>query len=164
MCPSTEAGPAERQFAIDVMDDLLQRIENENQNATHEPYEISYAWTEGAMIYIVYTAPPSDRTWGLARDTRQSIVGLGPWQADDQPALYYYLIDFEENQPWSSSQGPDDDDTIYWFGHPASDLPKRPAELPEEYRYVRQSTLPAAPRRDVHPQSGNEPRRYGNRT
>jgi hypothetical protein len=164
MCPSTEAGPSERQLAVDVLDDLLQRIEMENQNATHEPYEVSHAWTAGAMIYVVYTAPPSDRTWGVARDTRQSIVCPGPWRVGDQPALYYYLIDFEENQPSSSFRGPDDDDTIYWFGQSNERLPERTAELPEKHRYARPSTLPAAPKRDVQPRTGTEPRRYGNRT
>jgi hypothetical protein len=35
-------------------------------------------------MYVVYTAPPSDRTWGLARDTRDSIIDPGPWPDLDE--------------------------------------------------------------------------------
>ena len=48
------------------------------------------------MMYLVYKAPPSEITWGLARDTRQSIINPGPWPSLDEAVLYYYLIDLEE--------------------------------------------------------------------
>ena len=98
MCPSTEATPEQGQFAVDVLRNLLQHIENENNNG-HDPYLVSHAWTEGSIMYVVYSAPPSDRTWGLVRDTRESIIDRGPWPDLNEAVLYYYLVDLEENQP-----------------------------------------------------------------
>jgi len=83
-------------FATDVLRNLLDRIEFENANG-HEPFLVSHAWTDGPIMYLVYTAPPSDRTWGLARDTRESIIDPGPWPDLDEAVPYYYLLDFEEN-------------------------------------------------------------------
>ena len=70
---STDSADAQHEFAADVLRNLLRHIEAENNNG-HDPYLVSHAWTEGPMMYLVYTAPPSDRTWGLARDTRESII------------------------------------------------------------------------------------------
>jgi hypothetical protein len=64
-------------------------------------------------MYLAYQAPPSDRTWGLVRDTRDSIIDPGPWPGLDEAVLYYYLLDFEENQPSSSFRRSDEDDTIW---------------------------------------------------
>jgi hypothetical protein len=162
MCPSTEVTDDERQFAANVLRNLLHRINDENANG-HDPYLVSHAWTEGPMMYVVYTAPPSDRTWGLARDTRESIIGPGPWLPEDDPALYYFLLDFEENQPSSSFRRPGEPDTIWWFGFPREGLPERPSDIPEAYRYT-PSTSPAAKRpQQARPIVVTEPRRYGNR-
>ncbi|PRC61052.1 hypothetical protein C6A85_13190 [Mycobacterium sp. ITM-2017-0098] len=40
----------------------------------------------------------------------------------DEAVLYYFLTDFEENQPSSSPAGIADSDTIWWFGHPLDGL------------------------------------------
>jgi len=77
MCPSTEVTGAQREFAADVLRKLLRRIDDENKKG-RDPYLVSHAWTEGPIMYLVYKTPPSDRTWGLARDTRQSIVLVFP--------------------------------------------------------------------------------------
>lgn len=83
---STEPPPgepltdADRIFAARVLGELLDRIEVDNANAAAYPrpgrytFLMSHAWTDGAAIRLVYTAPPSDRTWGLARDTRESLI------------------------------------------------------------------------------------------
>jgi hypothetical protein len=108
-------------------------------------------------MFLVYQAPPSDRTWGLARDTRQSIIDPGPWQSVDDPALYYFLLDFEESQPSSSSRQPGESDTIWWFGFPREGLPEHPSDIPEAYR-----STPSADRgRDQHGTVVHEPRLYG---
>jgi len=76
-------------------------------------------------IYVVFTAPPSDKTWGLVRDTRTSIIDPGPWPDLDEAALYYYyLLDFEENWPGRFSRHPEEPDTIQWFGDRDTNLPE----------------------------------------
>ncbi len=145
-----------------MLRNLLRRIDSENC-AGHEPFLVSHAWTDGPMLYVVYTAPPSDRAWGLARDTRNSIIDPGPWPDLDEAVLYYYLIDFEENQPSASFRSPGEADTIWWFGFPREGLFERPSDIPEKYRY----TPPSANSqvkidRDQDPPVINEPRRYGN--
>ena len=158
MCPSTDTDEA--QFTENVLRKLLQRIEDANAEG-RGPYLVSHAWTTGTMLYLVYTAPPSDRTWGLARDTRQSIIDPGQWQSDDEAARYYYLLDFEENQPSSSFRRPGDTDAVWWFGSPRDGLPERLSDLSEESRY-RLSGTPMPPRTDGDTPH-IEPRRYGNR-
>jgi hypothetical protein len=163
MCPSTEVTGAQREFAADVLRKLLRRIDDENKKG-RDPYLVSHAWTEGPIMYLVYKAPPSDRTWGLARDTRQSIVDPGPWQSVDDPALHYYLLDFEENQPSSSFRRPGEPDTIWWFGFPREGLPAHPSDIPEAYRYTPSTGAPSAEHgRDQDRSVINEPRLYGNR-
>ena len=142
-----------------VVRKLLQRIEEANSEGCG-PYLVSHAWTAGPMLYVVYTAPPSDRTWGLARDTTESVVDPGPWANDDEAARYYYLVDFEENQPSTSFRGPGDDDSIWWFGHPRDSLPERPSDLPEDARY---RTVEKPTSADATQKAHTEPRRYGNR-
>ena len=66
MCPSTDATDAEHEFAADVLRNLLRHINCENKKEGRHPYLVSHAWTEGPMMYLVYMAPPSDITWGLA--------------------------------------------------------------------------------------------------
>lgn len=160
MCPSTEATDAQAAFAADVLQNLLRYIEAENHKG-HDPLVVSYAWTEGPMMYLVYTAPPSDRTWGLARDTRESIIDPSPWPDLDEAVLYYYLLDFEENQPSSSFRWPGEPDTIWWFGFPREGQPKHPSDIPDEYRYTPPPGTSSAKHVPDHdPPVINEPRRY----
>ncbi|WP_425004484.1 hypothetical protein [Mycolicibacterium sp. S3B2] len=150
---------ADARFAEAVLRKLLQRIEKANSEG-RGPYLVSHAWTAGPMLYVVYTAPPSDRTWGLARDTTESVVDPGPWPNDGDAARYYYLVDFEENQPSNSFRRPGDDDSIWWFGHPRDDLPERPSGLPKHARH--RAAGPSSPP-DANQRTHTEPRRYGNR-
>ena len=162
MCPSTEATDAQREFATDVLRNLLRHIDGENCKG-HAAFLVSHAWTDGPMMYLVYTAPPSDRTWGLARDTRDSIIDPGPWPDLDEAVLYYYLLDFEENQPSSSFRRPGEPDTIWWFGFPREGLPERPTDIQEAYRYTPLTgTSPAKHNRDQDRPVINDPRLYGN--
>lgn len=150
---------ADARVADTVLRKLLQRIEKANSEG-RGPYLVSHAWTAGPMLYVVYTAPPSDRTWGLARDTTESVVDPGPWTNDDEAARYYYLVDFEENQPSTSFRRPGDDDSIWWFGHPRNGLPERPSDLPKRARH----RMTASPNTQGSSQETHiEPRRYGNR-
>lgn len=160
MRPSTDATAAQRAFAADVLKNLLRHIDAENTNG-HDPFLVSHVWTEGPMMYLVYTAPPSDRTWGLTRDTRESIIDPGPWLSLDEAVLYYYLLDFEENQPPSSFRRSGEPDTIWWFGFPREGLPERPTDIPEAYRYT-PSTGPSSAKhgRDQDQHVITEPRRY----
>jgi len=160
MCPSTETD-AESHFAAEVLRKLLLRIDNAN-NDGDGPYLVSHAWTTGPMMYVVYTAPPSNRTWGLARDTRESNIDPGPWRDVDEAVLYYYLVDFEENQPSSSARRPGEPDTIRWFGYPLDGLPQRLSDIAESHRYT-----PSQATVSTNKVSKNrlvaEPRRYANR-
>jgi hypothetical protein len=162
MCPSTEATGAQREFAADVLRNLLRRIEAENAEG-RDPFLVSHAWTQGPMMYLVYKAPPSDITWGLARDTRESIIDPGPWLSVDDPALYYYLCDLEEGRMSASFRHPGDPDSILWHGFPREGLPERPSDIPEAYRYTRSpGTSPAKRRQNQDKPVITEPRRYGN--
>jgi hypothetical protein len=161
MCPSTEGTDQDGQFAVEVLQKLLQRIESANKESGRGQYAVTHAWTDGPMMFVVYTAPPSDRTWGLARDTRQSLVDPGPWQKHDDPAKYYYLIDFEENQPSSSMRQPGESETIWWFGFPRDGLPQDPSEIPAAHRYSPPGASDA-PQREDPVEPSIEPRRYGN--
>ena len=171
MHPSTEPPQdqsptdADRDFASRVLNDLLHRIEVGNANAAaySRPgrctFLVSHAWTDGAAIRLVYVAPPSDRTWGLARDTRRSLINPSPWNEADDPALYYYLLDLEENWPGAHSREPGEDrDRIWWSGYPLTDLPAQISELPEHYRYTPPPPDPAWI--DHTPPPVMEPRRY----
>jgi hypothetical protein len=166
MSPSTEASDAQREFAAEVLRNLLRHIDAENQKEGRHPFLVSHAWTEGPMMYLVYTAPPSDRNWGLVRDTRESIIDPSPWQDLDEAVRYYYLLDFEENQPSSSFRRPGEPDTIWWFGFPHEGLPEQPSEIPAEYRYTPSTGASSADRgrEDQERTVTNEPRLYGNRT
>lgn len=137
MCPSTDALDAEAEFAATVLRNLLQHIEIKGKDPFHFPYIVSYAWTEGPMMYLVYEAPPSEITWGLARDTRQSIIDPGPWPSLDEAALYYYLVDLEENHVAASFPHPGVPGTIAWHGHRLEGLPERVSDIPEAHRYIR---------------------------
>lgn len=87
MCPSTESTRIPDAFAAEVLQNLLHHIDIKNQEGSN-PYLVSHAWTTGPMMYLVYTAPPSDITWGLARDTRESLIDPGPWPDIDEAVRY----------------------------------------------------------------------------
>lgn len=152
MSPSTDT-PGDAQFAAEVLRKLLSRIAT--PQAGRAPFVVSHAWTEGPALRVVYTAPPSAQTWGLARDTRESIIDSGPWPDADEAAQYYFLVDFEENQPSSSPGGSDARGNIWWFGHSEQPLPQTLSEVPDSYRYTG-AGLPEPPTVDPGP----APRRY----
>jgi hypothetical protein len=119
----------QREFAADVLRNLLRRIDAENSEEGRHTFLVSHAWTDGPMIYVVYTAPPSDSTWGLVRDTRTSTIDPGPWPDLVEAVSYYYLLDFEENWPGRFSRQPGEPDTIRWFGDRDSGLPEHPSDI-----------------------------------
>ena len=154
-------------FATEVLRDLLQHIairnaQNANQpRAGHYVFQVSHAWTDGSMMYLVYRTPPSDITWGLVRDTTRSLIGPGPWNDNEDPGLYYYLLDLEEGWPGNSSLQPGDDpDVIQWLGWPLDALPERTTDIAESYRQE-SIALPTTEARP-EPSPSAEPRRYGN--
>lgn len=154
-----DATDADRAFAAEVLRNLLQEIETENAKG-YDYYRVSHAWTQGPVMYLVFSAPPSDMTWGLVRDTRESIIGIGSWQLEyEDPARWYYLCDIQENQPHARSRRPGEPDTIWWFGDRLSRLPQRPSDIPEDYQYVAMVPPPAVRRERALPE-GTEPRRY----
>ena len=135
MYPSTDPADAQSEFATDVLRNLLRRIAK-NNNAGRYTFVVSHAWTEGPMLYLVYAAPPSDITWGLVRDTRESLIDPGPWPDLDEAVLYYYLLDLEGIQPSGASRHPGEPDTILWLGDCHEGLPERPSDIPEAYRHT----------------------------
>ncbi|MGV7394551.1 MULTISPECIES: hypothetical protein [Mycobacterium] len=114
-------------------------------------------------MYLVYQAAPSEITWGLVRDTRKSLIDPGPWTDFDDPALYYYFLDFEEG--WSGpvcGEPQDDLDTIHWRGDQTEGLPERVSDIPNECRYT-PPTMPAPETsRNAALPVADEPRRYVN--
>jgi hypothetical protein len=159
MCPSTDRDDARQRFAADVLAELLRRIEFENSKNRREPFLVSHAWTEGSMIYLVYTVAPTSIVWGLARDTTESIIDPGPWQPDDDAALNYYLLDLEEARVSASFLHPRDPETILWHGFPIDKVVDRLEGIPAGYRY---HPLPASPGNAEQVAPDVEPRRYGN--
>jgi hypothetical protein len=159
MCRSTEATDAQNRFAAEVSRKLLSYIDAENNNEGRCIFLVSHAWTEGPMMYLVYTAPPYDITLGLVRDTRESNIGPGPWLSLDAAVTYYYITDFEEGGgPFSDLGEPD---TILWYGDRHSGLPERPSDIPDVYRYTPPPKTPSAkPDRNQAQRVVNEPRRY----
>jgi hypothetical protein len=154
MCPSTDATAEQREFADEVLHKLLRHIDAQNA-AGDGPYLVSHAWTDGPMMYLVYTQPRYDITWGLARDTRESIIDPGPWLDVDDAVRYYYLLDLEEG---CATGWPDDPSAILWCGYPLEDgLPERPSDIPEAHRHT-PAPVPSSAKRG--PQVVNEPRRY----
>jgi hypothetical protein len=167
MCPSTEPIESQCEFAADVLQKLLRHIVIENIKNTDKPrpghylFRVSHAWTEGATMCLVYTTPPSDIIWGLVRDTGRSLINPSPWNDTDDPALYYYLLDLEEEWPGHVSHEPGDDpDTIRWSGLPCEGLPERLSDIPESYRHTPPPISAAETRQEAPPVI--EPRRYGN--
>lgn len=150
----------QREFATNVLHNLLNLIEGENRGGG-DTYVVAYAWTDGPIMYLVYEAPPSDIVWGLVRDTRESIIDPAPWPDLDEAVRYYYLLDLEENRMSASFPNPGQPDTIFWRGDQHPDLPERPSDIPESHRYEPPQDESAAP---CPPDRGqrvvNEPRRY----
>ncbi|ETB28636.1 hypothetical protein [Mycobacterium avium] len=164
MCQSTEITDARDEFAAEVLRKLLRRIDLENQVANppqgNHAYLVSHAWTKGPMMYLVYTSPPSDITWGLARDTRESIIDQGPWPDADEAATYYFLLDLEEG--CATSNYPREPGEILWCGYPLEDdLPACPSDIPDTYRITPSQRTSSAKRpRDENRPVVNEPRLY----
>jgi hypothetical protein len=160
MCPSTETDGAHSEFAAEVLRNLLRYIA-ENNNEGRYIFLVSHAWTEGPMMYLVYQAPPSDISWGLVRDTRESIIDPGAWPDAEEAVRYYYVLDLEGIQPSSASHHPGEPETILWLGDQHPGLPERPSDIPDEYRYTSPPRPPSAARnRDQVRRVVNEPRRY----
>jgi hypothetical protein len=162
MCPSTEATEPQCGFAVDVLRNLLRHIHYQNEKG-RDPFLVSHAWTQGPMMYLVYKAPPSDITWGLARDTRESNMDTGPWLSLDEAVRYYYLLDLEEGRMSASFRHPGNPDTILWHGDPREGLPERPSDIPEAHRYTPSTGAPSGKHNRDRDQSViTEPRLYGN--
>lgn len=164
---------AQRAFTAKTLRELLHRIEVPNANANANPhpgrymYVVTHAWVDGPSIRLAYTTPPSDRTWGLARDTRSSLIDPGPWTDADDPALYYYLLDLEEERPGAQSREPDENaELIWWRGDPLTDLPAQLSELAEDHRYIPPPPDPAwidhTPPPDIEPRRYADPTSFGN--
>ena len=140
MSPSTEAeGTSE--FAADVLQDLLVHINQENTEGQFGTFVVSHGWTDGPMMYLVYKAPPSTITWGLVRDTRESIIDPAPWPSLKEAVRYYYLLDLCENRVSTEFPHPGDDpETILWHGDRSYNedscegLPHRETDIPAQYR------------------------------
>ena len=166
MCPSTDLAELQHRFADDVLQKLLRHIEVENQKHVdgQRPggyvYRVSHAWTDGPFMYVVYRAEPLEITWGLVRDTRESLIDAGPWNDTDSPALMYFLLDFEEG--WGGPLTPEagkDPEVIRWRGDQQDSLPQLVVGLSESHHYV-STPGGAVTADDVAPAA--EPRRYGN--
>ena len=54
MCPSTENAETQREFAADVLRNLLRRIDTGNARVERHTFAVSHAWTDGPMIYAVF--------------------------------------------------------------------------------------------------------------
>jgi hypothetical protein len=160
VCPSTESTDARREFAADVLRGLLRYIAEQNTEGRYT-HLVSHAWIDGPRMHLVYTAPPSDITWGLVRDTRVSTIDPGPWPSVNEAVLYYYLLDLEGIQPSAATQHPSEPGSILWLGDRYEGLPERPSDIPEAYRYKPPPGRPTPQRREDREQPVvNEPRRY----
>lgn len=144
MSPSTETENS-GEFATAVLRNLLLHIAEENTGGTgiFGTFLVSHAWTDGPTMYLVYQAPPSPITWGLVRDTRESIIDPAPWPSLDDAVYYYYVLDMCENRVSAAFPHPGDDaEVILWHGDQVytedscEDLPQRPIDIPNQYRYV----------------------------
>lgn len=112
------------------------------------------------MMYVVYQTPSLDITWGLARDTGESLIVSGPWDENDNPALYYYMLDFEEGWPGPLSPEPGKDpDIIRWRGDHCAGIPESLADIPAVYRH-KPTSKPAVESQQSEQPPAAEPRRY----
>lgn len=160
---STEFTPEDAEFARNVIRNLLEYIDAENSEG-RPPYWVSHAWSKGPTIYLVYKAPPSDITWGLVRDTRESLIDPAPWPSLDEAVRYYYLLDLDENRMSASFRHPGQPGTIFWRGDLEGGLPVRPADISEAHRFTPAASPAPGKRESDHRQRiVNEPRRYVDR-
>ncbi|KLO28373.1 hypothetical protein ABW16_13575 [Mycolicibacter heraklionensis] len=156
-----EVTEAQRRFATEVLQGLLHYIRAGKLRGP-EPYCVSHAWTEGPTMYLAYKAPPSDITWGLSRDTRQSLIDPGPWLSLDEAVTYYYELGLYEDRMSASFRHPGDPTTILWSSKPGKvDLPQRVSDIPIEYRYTPPVTKdPQTPGNSTPSHVQAPPRRY----
>lgn len=140
MSPSTEPTRGS-EFATEVLRNLLAHIADENTERA-ATFVVSHAWTDGPTMYLVYQTPPSPITWGLVRDTRESIIDPAPWPSLEDAVHYYYQLDLLENRVMSLPHPGDDPAVILWHGDQVytedscEGLPQRPTDIPNQYRYV----------------------------
>lgn len=160
MSQSTEVTDFDRQFAADVARNLLARIRSNEHKADLHKFVVTHAWVDGADIHVVYMAPPSDISWGLVRDTRESIVEPGPWDGLDEAVRYYYLLDLEEDWPGNFSRQPGDPDTIRWRGDLRPGLPESIADIPEIHRQSATAAETLPTKTSVDDSAEAEARRY----
>lgn len=138
MSPSTEPKRSS-EFAAEVLRNLLASITEENADRT-ETFVVSHAWTDGPTMYLVYQTPPSPITWGLVRDTRESIIDPMPWPSLEDAVWYYYQLDLLENRVISLPHPGNDPDVILWRGDQlytkdsCEGLPQRPTDIPDQYK------------------------------
>lgn len=148
MSPSTEPKRGSK-FATEVLRNLLAHITEKNNEGT-ATFVVSHAWTDGPTMYLVYQTPPSPITWGLVRDTRESIIDPAPWPSLEDAVWYYYQLDLLENRVISLPHPGDDPEVILWRGDQlytedsCEGLPQRPTDIPDDYRDV-DPTGPAPP-------------------
>jgi hypothetical protein len=160
MSQSTDVTESDRQFASDVTRNLLARIRSNEHRSDLHTFLVTHAWVDGADIHLVYMAPPSDISWGLVRDTRESIVEPGPWNGLDEAVRYYYLLDLEEEWPGSFSRQPGDPDTIRWRGDLRPGLPESIADIPDDYRQSATAAESCPAKSPVDESAESEARRY----
>lgn len=163
MCPLTENRASSDEFAATVLRNLLAHITEQGAEG-NDTFLVSHAWTDGPVMHLVYEAPPSNITWGLVRDTRESIIDPTPWPSLEVAVRYYYLLDLCENRVSAAFPHPKNDlNLIVWHGdHSYGDdsserLPQRVADIPDAYRYEQPPTPTAPP---GEPEPTIEPRRY----
>ncbi|MCX2715532.1 hypothetical protein [Mycolicibacterium sp. J2] len=150
----------QREFAVETLRNLLHRIDFENGSVGRHTFVVSHAWTDGPHIFLVYTAPPSNVTWGLVRDTRESIVDGDAWSDVNEAALYYYLLDLEENWPGNFSRQPGDSDDIRWMGDSHQNLPPNPGALSDAWCVGSPQFSPPERSSGGAAAEPSEPRRY----
>lgn len=120
-------------FAAEVLGELLAAIDRRNQQRWTVRMLISHAWADATAIYLVYTNPPATTIWGLARDTRASLIDPGPWPDAATAAHYYGLLDLGDATAMTGA--PADHDTITWHGDHTEGLPQRQSTLRDDHRY-----------------------------
>ncbi|WP_235653502.1 hypothetical protein [Mycolicibacter icosiumassiliensis] len=157
MPPEAQSG-----FAADVLQELLRYISMQNAKGD-APIFVSHAWTDASMMFLVYKAPPSDITSGLARDTRKSILDPIPWHSLDEAVFYYYYeLDLCEDRLPASFLHPGDPTTILWSGNlDEVDPPEHVSDIPDDYCYTPPAIeLLQAPEGTKQSAYQPEPRRY----
>lgn len=164
MRPSTDGSETQNDFAADVLRNLLLHISYENA-AGADPFVVSHGWTEGPVMYLVYKAPPSEITWGLVRDTRESNIEPAPWPSLEVAVRYYYLFDLCEARVSAAFRHPGNPETILWhgdqsYGDTSAGLPERTSDIPERFRNTMAPPPDAVTRRSVDHPPLAEPRHY----